>query len=253
MSLPKKQPNGAIIYRGPSQLDGAPIVVIAIGLNITSENRKTGNMIQTYIIRDDMTPIAAVHAGKDDSICGDCVHRGDGKGKKRTCYVNLGQGPLIVFNTFMAGGYPDISGDSAAVANIARGRLVRIGTYGDGAAAPLYVWDDLTQYAIGHTGYTHQWKTRPELQQYCMASVDTESESIDARLAGWRTFRVALPGHVAKLEKESVCPASKEAGKKLTCDVCLACDGTASNRKGSIVIQAHGGTAVMVNIQRMAA
>ena len=49
-----KHPNGAIIYRGPSLLDGKPIVVIAVGLNSSSKNRKTGNMLQTYILRDDI-------------------------------------------------------------------------------------------------------------------------------------------------------------------------------------------------------
>jgi len=40
-----------IIYRGPSVLDGAPIVVVA---TYSKRNKKTGTMVQTYIIRDDM-------------------------------------------------------------------------------------------------------------------------------------------------------------------------------------------------------
>jgi len=246
-------PNGAVIYRGPSQLDGLPIVVIAIGLNQKSANRKTGNMIQTYILCDDIDPVAAVKVGADISICGNCRHRGqikDHKNVGRTCYVNLGQGPLIVFRAFQRSLYPYIGDSNAKIAEISRERLVRIGTYGDPAAVPLYVWRSLTQHAVGHTGYTHQWKDRPELAKYCMASADTESDGIDARLAGWRTFRVVMPGQVERMTGEAVCPASKEAGKKLTCDKCLACDGTTSNRRGSIVIQAHGGTAVMANVNK---
>jgi hypothetical protein len=48
---------------------------------------------------------------------------------------------------------------------------------------------------------------------------------------------------------ESLCPASEQAGKKLTCDTCLACDG-ASGKRGSIFIPAHGGTAVMANVRK---
>lgn len=241
--------NGRIIYQGPSLIDGAPIVVVAVGLKVTSKNRKTGNMIQTHILRADIAPTAAIKTGLDSSICGDCKHRGDGTGKGRTCYVNVGQGPLMVWKTYRAGKYPE----ACDIAAIGRGRLVRIGTYGDPAAVPARVWRELLTHATGHTGYTHQWKTRPELAAFCMASADNENESIDARLLGWRTFRVAMPGHVAKMSGEAICPASAEAGKKLTCDACLACHGSATMRKGSIVIQAHGGTAVMANVRRVAA
>jgi hypothetical protein len=49
-----------------------------------------------------------------------------------------------------------------------------------------------------------------------------------------------------------LCPASEEAGKKLTCQECLACGG--GNRQGSIYIPAHGSSAVMKYVtQRIAA
>ena len=63
----------AIIYRGPSLLDGAPIVVIAID---SARNTKTGRMVQTYILRADMDPREANKTGADFSICGTCPHRG---------------------------------------------------------------------------------------------------------------------------------------------------------------------------------
>ena len=52
------------------------------------------------------------------------------------------------------------------------------------------------------------------------------------------------------IEHESLCPASAEAGKKLTCEQCLACGG-ADGRKGSIYIPAHGGFAVMANVRKL--
>ena len=49
-------PNGRILYEGPSMLDGAPIVVIATGFAERSGNDKTGAMIQTWILRADIPP-----------------------------------------------------------------------------------------------------------------------------------------------------------------------------------------------------
>jgi len=244
--------NGAIIYRGPSMLDGSPIVAIAIGLKTQSKNAKTGSMLQTYILRDDMDPLAAVNSGADSSICGDCVYRGvviEGKNKKRRCYVNLGQGPLGVFKAFSRGRYAYLGDDINAVKTIGNKRLVRLGTYGDPAAVPLYIWDALLSLSTGHTGYTHQWRTRPELKTICMASADNEQDRVDAKSSGWRTFRVAMPNHTARIKGEAVCPASKEAGKKLVCETCLSCSGAGSRRSGDIVIQAHGSAPIMKNIR----
>jgi hypothetical protein len=237
--------NGAIIYQGPSMLDGAPIVVIAIGFKAGSANRKTGNIMQTYILRDDVAPLDAIKTGGDVSICGDCVHRGV-NGKNRTCYVNIGQGVTVVYKTYKAGKYPVWDG-------VAPNRIIRLGTYGDPAAVPADIWQAFLSNAVAHTGYTHQWR-RPEfawLSRYAMASADTVQDASAAHATGWRTFRVALPSHVKRIKTEAVCPASEEAGKKLTCSTCKACNGNFSGRKSSIVIQAHGGTAVMANVKRL--
>jgi hypothetical protein len=62
-----KKPSGVILYQGPSLLDGAPIVVIATGLNASS-NSKTGDMVQTHIIRADMLPMDAIYNGEDSVV-----------------------------------------------------------------------------------------------------------------------------------------------------------------------------------------
>lgn len=251
--------NGRIIYEGASLLDGAPIVVIAIGFDTASSNRKTGDMIQTYIIRQDMAPIAAAQTGKDFSICGSCVHRGiisrDRLGQPRnvgrTCYVNLGQGATSVYNTYLRNGYP--YWDDNAEPDLTHGRMVRLGTYGDPAAVPVEVWRSLLRGSSGHTGYTHQWRDprMAKLREFCMASTDTPDEAAVAQAKGWRTFRVSLNNERDGLRKgEVLCPASAEAGKKLTCAQCRACDGTSTARRGSVYIPAHGGFAVMANIKK---
>jgi hypothetical protein len=257
------KPTGVIIYQGPSLLDGAPIVAIAVGLASKSTNRKTGAMVQTYIIRSDIEPTRAVAQGLDSSICGDCRHRGDGSGKKRTCYVNVGQGALGVYRAFKRGRYP-VTREYAGMlfakpmlnreACIARGRAVRLGTYGDPAAVPVHVWNHLLRHSNGHTGYTHQWRKTPSLKTLCMASVDSPEEALEAQRLGWRTFRVGMQSRntVSKaMLKESLCPASAQAGKLLTCEKCLACSG-ADGRKASIYIPAHGGFAVMANVAKLA-
>ena len=66
-----KKPTGYVIYKGASLIDGKPIVVIA---NISSVNAKTGNAIQTTILRDDIDPLLANKTGEDYSICGTCPH-----------------------------------------------------------------------------------------------------------------------------------------------------------------------------------
>src|ERR1700686_2282782 len=104
------KPNGVILYEGPSLLDGAPIVAIATGLNSKSTNRKTGAMVQTYILRANVSPTEAVASGGDKSICGDCRYRGT-RGKRRTCYVNVGQGPNAVYRAYRGGRYDALPDD----------------------------------------------------------------------------------------------------------------------------------------------
>jgi hypothetical protein len=71
--MKNKKPTGQIIFKGPSELDGAPIVVIAI---TRSTNSKTGDMVQTYILPNNgERPTINQQTGADVSICGDCKQR----------------------------------------------------------------------------------------------------------------------------------------------------------------------------------
>lgn len=244
------RPRSAVIYRGPSLIDGAMIVAIAI---IKSGNSKTGNMVQTYILREDMEPLLASKTGADFSICGTCALRGEPttdpkrkQAKKRKCYVVLGQGPTVVFRAFARGYYPEACNREQRRA-IGRGRMVRLGTYGDPAAIPSHVWRELIEDAIGHTAYSHQAATpgadfAPDLY---MQSADSLQQARDAWDAGHRTFRV-IPvrdwqeyRRGALDKNETLCPASSEGGFKSTCDRCGLCSGASKVAK-SIAIVAHG-------------
>jgi len=234
--------NSVVIYRGPSLLDGSPIRVIVSGLDKGSDNSKTGAMLQTFILRDDVSPIDAVKSGQDTSICGDCAHRGDAStGRTRSCYVTVMHAPHNTWKTANRGRYREVS-TQEEISAIGSGRKVRLGSYGDPAAVPVWVWSALLSNAQrGHTGYSHQWR-RSEASpfaQLTMASVDRPSDYAAAKAAGWRTFRVKAPEQPA-FENEIVCPASEEAGKRTTCENCGLCGGLSTKSKRDIVINSHG-------------
>jgi hypothetical protein len=240
------KPQNSIIYKGASLIDGSPIVVIAI---VKSSNRKTGDMVQTYILNDNgLDPMLNSKLGNDFSICGNCKHRGEaltpahpefGKykmAKGRTCYVALFQGVLITWKHYMKGGYETAQGHEA-IAALGAGRMVRIGTYGDGAAVPSYIWDSLLSQAKGHTGYSHQSGLVEVDPMLYMISADTEAEARQAWQSGKRTFRVIQKTDELIKGSEALCPASKEAGRRATCDTCKLCAGASVKAKSIAIVQ----------------
>tara|TARA_R100001163_G_C5045808_1_gene183148 strand:+ start:526 stop:1299 length:774 start_codon:yes stop_codon:yes gene_type:complete len=250
--------NGRVIYRGPSMLDGQRIVVVATGFTKKSNNDKTGNMIQTWILLEDVSPADAVNSGADSSVCGDCKHRGevvslDGKSKNinRSCYVTIWQAPRNVWESYHRGIYQKATLEE--LADLCAGFHVRIGSYGDPAAVPTYIWSEATGKAPGFTGYTHQWRTAPrELAQWCMASADTVAEYWEAKKLGYRIFRVATDDFIIT-GSESRCPASKEMGNKTDCQTCGACAGLAVASRDK-VIKVHGSAAkINAAVNRLAA
>lgn len=222
----------AIIYNGPSLLDGKPIVVIA---TYSNRNTKTGKVVQTYILRSDINPLEASKTGEDFSICGSCPMRGEvttdpkrkiAKGRK--CYVNLGQGVLIVFKSYKRGVYKE-----GSARDMGRDRFVRVGTYGDPAAVPSHVWDELLSECETWTAYTHQKPWRPDI---AMQSADSYDEAKAHWAEGRRTFRVIVDlGDIDK-SNEALCPASKEAGRRVQCTACKLCKGS-SNAKSIAIVQ----------------
>src|SRR5262245_34138570 len=174
-----------ILWEGISRIDNvSPLVVLATydtRADRASVNRKTGSMIQTWILRADVDPVAAKREGIDTAICGDCSHRSSASGGSDACYVNVGQAPLSTFRAYQRdgtrvtrAGNPTTRGDSIPFdLDAFNGRLVRFGSYGDPAAAPIELWEDIAGVASGVTGYTHQWRDAdPRFAAFCMASVD---------------------------------------------------------------------------------
>jgi len=229
---------GVILYRGPSLFDGQEIVAIA---TTSSRNKKTADMVQTWILLVDVAPHEAVRSGRDASICGDCIYAG-GNG----CYVRTYQAPLSVWRAFHRGRYADHAGDLSAIAELGENRTVRIGAYGDPVALPEEIWSALVSRSRAHTGYTHQWRVAPRaFRSLVMASCDTESDKVRANLRGFRTFRVNDGTDAKRVRGEMTCPASKEAGARLNCADCHACDGTRGDglTTHDVTIALHGALA----------
>jgi hypothetical protein len=238
--------NGFVLYRGPSMIDGSPIVAIAIGLEDGGSNSKTGPMVQIYIIRSDQNPLLAVQTGDDVSICGTCIHRGiivtnpktgERKNIERSCYVTLMHGPRVVWDGFQRGIYRDVPLTTAR--KLFAHKRIRVGAYGDPGAVPVKVWQTALANVDELTGYTHQWREFPELAEFCMASCDTEVDRVLAKALGFRTYRVRPKGE-AKAEGEGHCPAGAEMGKVTQCAYCLLCGGHRSGGKADITIENHG-------------
>jgi len=235
--------NGYIIYEGPSLIDNKPIVAIA---TIDSSNKKTGAMVQTWILRSDIDPVTASRTGEDYSICGNCPHRGvasdkdTGQALDRTCYVNLIFAPNNIYKSYKRGIYKHATTHKELRA-IGLLRGVRLGSYGDPLAINRSIWDSLTSSAEYVTAYTHQANTMPE-------SIMTSADNLEQAESAWdkseRTFRVISSIDKLVKGKEILCPASDEYKElynkpKRTCATCKLCGG-ASVKGKSVAIVAHG-------------
>ena len=238
----KKSPAGVVLYDGPSILDGQPIIIIA---TFKSQNAKTGDMIQTWIMRKDIHPLDAIHAGADSSVCGSCPHRGiveDGRNSKRSCYVAIEKAPSNIWKSYHKGNY--VPYDSSTVKYF-QGRKIRWGAYGDPSLIPESVVSFLSLMCEGHTGYTHLWRD-PRFawaKAYFQASCDSLRDYMDASTTGWGTFRVVPKEPANDVRWAGVhCPADQRKGD-VFCLSCTMCNGKTSRH---VWIPAHGRGAVHV-------
>jgi hypothetical protein len=229
--------NGVILYQGPSKFNGKPIIVIANGLITDSQNEKTGNMVQTYILCADQNPVSANYNFKDDAICGYCKHA-----KHGTCYVTLHEGPYSVYYAYLRGLYPVYN--EAEHSELFKDKSVRLGSYGDPAAVGYEIWENILKLTNKFTGYTHAWgnkKIDPRFKNIIMASCDTIKETQKAQSVGWRTFRIRLSKNDVILDNEFICPAGKEnENSEMTCSKCLNCKGLSCNSSKNPTIVIHG-------------
>jgi len=243
---------GFLLYRGPSRLTGAPIIAVATQGRLC-ENRETGAMHTLWVMREDMSPLAAAYGagrGADGAVCGDCP-LGPGAAPEdvanRLCFVALHQAPLGVWRAFHRGNYPKLS-------HRAHRRLSshswRFCGYGDTAAVPLGVWEHASRYTHGRDmGHTHMWKWEGarEYRTMAMASCQTPQEADHARALGWRAYLIGpedaeVPQRGAVGGPYMGCAKQREAATRLQCNECGGCGGTRGRDvvAASVYANVHG-------------
>jgi hypothetical protein len=221
-------PRGAIVYRGPSLIDGSPVVVVVTGIKGSSRNSKTSGarpLAQSYIVPvamlDGTTGSTAkgarradyhawtrnLRGGCDAGACGSCGKRpalaaGVDASSLPTdpCYVR--NGPPEVARAIVRGAYPDAT--PAAVAAwiadaVAAGRIagVRAGAWGDPAAAPLDVHAPILDAARATVRPTGR---RGVATAYTRRWVDAPVHPLWPRadVHGWRRYAMASAHTVAE-------------------------------------------------------
>lgn len=212
-----------IVWKGESQFDGAPIMLLVTGEDKPSSNIKTGAVIQTWILRTDMPPVEAVKKGLDTAVCGECPMRWNSGGG---CYVI----PFHYSVMWKKAVTQELWATPQQIAKISRQKHlpIRMGAYGDPAMVPLEVWKKMGVMPKG-SGYTHQWKTADEAYaSLVMASVETLEEKEEANAKGYRTFRI-LSNEAELAADEVMCPNYTQGTQCRTCGLCGGLRSKAKN------------------------
>lgn len=226
----KHKTNGYLLHEGLTT-SGDRFAVIATGFKSKSDNRKTGDMLQLWIILADINPVEGVKSGLDaTTVCQGCPFA-SGRG----CYVNAGQAPLGIYKAYKRGGYPLL--DASDYAGAFAGRRVRFGAYGNPSLIPLAMVAAIAQSCDGWTGYFHDWKTMDSdtltgYARFFMASTETESSRAMAERLKIRYFHVSPVQPASAIECVNVTRGT-------SCSDCRLCAGT-SKRAKSIWINPHG-------------
>ncbi len=206
--------------------------VVNVKYTFTSTNSKTGNMIQQWITpesweRDNRADKVDV---KDSSeVCKDCP-------LMSTCYVKKGRALMGLKSSAKSKNY-SVGCEKDNIEKFTD-KFVRFGAFGEPVLAGQSATEQVVQVASSWTGYTHQWEN-PKYgwsSKYFMASVEDVEGKRKANALGFRTFRVG-----SSLEEmtddEVLCPASKEAGRKVTCKDCKLCRGGSNKAKNIFIIK----------------
>lgn len=215
-----------------------------INVQYGSKNSKTGDGVQIFIL-----PMSWITNGKeemsdDTASCMDCIHS---KLKNGSCYVRKGFAEYGLKSKVNSLHKQYLSGDLilrsldeliGIEGSKLKGKFVRFGAYGEPVLLGPQVTEEISNLALNFTGYTHQWHI-PQYEwskKYFMASVESDSLMEKANSKGFRTFRVRtkLNGLHAS---EIICPASKEAGRRVTCNNCVLCKGASSKAKNIVIIK----------------
>jgi len=235
-----------IIYR-----QGDTITIVTVG---TTSNKKIAEakekIVQTYHFSKEQYDIAQGQTSMreffshDGKVCFDCPFAVSNGAQLSACYTHK----MMQYSGFLSSlrsigklydsfdDIPEYSNTIAAqIVTMCDNKYVRFGTYGEPSLMPIALVKCIVVVAKSWTGYTHQWRKKPEYAPYFMASTHTEDEERIASLIGYRSF-VASPTPIAQFIS---CPASAEMGFKSNCSKCGLCSGTKGKGKKSVIILEH--------------
>lgn len=207
-------------------LDLIDIYLVITGFKRKSSNRKTGEMLQSYIVDKNSIYEKTVFGAK----CKDCT-------MVDKCYVKMDK--IAVRRTLKkvlnkeSNCYKNISCDE--LIDLLKDKSLRFGTYGDPSALPIHLVINMCNVLKQWTGYTHFWKTcNPLYSLYFMASVESLELKTEANQMGWRTFEVILDNNT-NYSDGIQCPAIT---KGINCIDCGLCKGNSIKAK-NIWINEH--------------
>lgn len=212
------------------------IIVVA---TLKTSNRKTGNMVQVWILDPSTDPVQSVKTGKDAStVCKGCKFA-SGNG----CYVNVGQAPLQIWKGYHKGIYPMLQ--PKHYDTVFGDRKVRFGAYGNPSMIPLGIVSYIAKVSKGWTGYFHDWhmmsaEKAKAYGKYFMASTETESSRCKASDIGLRYF------HVSPNQPENTIECLSDT-KGISCADCQLCQGLNKSRLQSVWINPHGAKVAKAN------
>jgi hypothetical protein len=233
------------VWQGPSPFSGESISAIITNIHKPSQNPKTGDMCQLWMLSTEHSPTEAIHFDHgDSSVCGNCpMLPCNAPSFKESCYVarRSFQAPGNVWRYNIG---LDVDMEGALENIIQSSKAIRYGGYGDPAMIPENIFTQILLAAkIGcpekpYTCYTHQQNSSfaSWIKPYAMASTHCLDESRQCWDEGWRTFRITDSPKNSK--HEVVCPNFTH---QIKCVDCCLCDGkrcSSDNRK-SITIPRH--------------
>jgi hypothetical protein len=173
-----------------------------------------------------------------DSVCFDCPFNSylkcyTHKYMQFSGFISMLKSISREYNTLEQ--FNTIEEKQSEIIEMCKDKYIRFGTYGEPTLIPIELVSTMVEVSKSHTGYTHQWAKNENYTAYFMASTHNLAQAFQAQRKGFRSF-LAVKNQLSE-EAAIICPASKEAGFKSTCEKCGLCSGQRKGKKHIQIIE----------------